>query len=178
VEPANPVRLIIFGGLPGVGKTTLARALARQLQATYLRVDSIEQALRDSGRLTGTLADAGYRVAYALALENLRLGLSVVADSVNPIALTRRAFRELAQTAGVPALEVLVVCTDRAEHERRVTSRTTDLPGLCLPSWPDVLAREREFEPWQPDVTIDLAQLGVDQAVTAVIAKAHRSAAP
>lgn len=60
VMPAN---LIIFGGLPGVGKTTIARELARQLAATHVRVDSIEQAIRDSGTLTQPLDEAGYRVA-------------------------------------------------------------------------------------------------------------------
>ena len=41
-------RLIIFGGLPGTGKTTLARKLANDLGATYLRIDTIERALRGS----------------------------------------------------------------------------------------------------------------------------------
>jgi len=59
--------LIVFGGLPGTGKSTLARALARERHATYLRVDTIEQALRSSGTLTGDLGPAGYMSAYALA---------------------------------------------------------------------------------------------------------------
>ena len=42
--------LIIVGGLPGIGKTTIARELASQLGAIYVRIDSIEQAIRDSGR--------------------------------------------------------------------------------------------------------------------------------
>lgn len=66
--------LIIFGGLPGTGKTTLARALAGQLAALYLRIDSIEQALRGSAAFAGELLDAGYRVAYAVARDNLTLG--------------------------------------------------------------------------------------------------------
>ena len=39
--------LIIFGGLPATGKTMIARELARQIGAVYLRIDSIEQAMRD-----------------------------------------------------------------------------------------------------------------------------------
>ena len=62
--------LIIFAGLPGVGKSEIARELARQLGAVYLRIDSIEQALRDSGLATGSLDDSGYRIAYALAEDN------------------------------------------------------------------------------------------------------------
>ena len=37
--------LYIFGGLPGTGKTTLARYLAHHQRAVYLRIDTIEQAL-------------------------------------------------------------------------------------------------------------------------------------
>jgi predicted kinase len=40
--------LIVFGGLPGTGKTALARMLAVRLQAVYLRIDTIEQALRNA----------------------------------------------------------------------------------------------------------------------------------
>jgi cytidylate kinase len=36
--------LIIFGGLPGTGKTAIAQQLARELGAVYLRIDSMEQA--------------------------------------------------------------------------------------------------------------------------------------
>jgi predicted kinase len=42
--------LIILGGLPATGKTTIARELARQLGAAHVRIDSIEQAIWDSGR--------------------------------------------------------------------------------------------------------------------------------
>lgn len=35
-------RLIVFAGLPGVGKTHLARQLAATLHAVYLRIDALE----------------------------------------------------------------------------------------------------------------------------------------
>ena len=75
--------LIILAGLPGTGKTTIARGLARQLGAVHIRIDSIEQAIRGSGVLVASLDDAGYRAAYAVAADNLRLGHTVIADSVN-----------------------------------------------------------------------------------------------
>jgi ATP-dependent 26S proteasome regulatory subunit len=34
--------LVVFGGLPGTGKTTLTARIAAQLPAAYLRIDAIE----------------------------------------------------------------------------------------------------------------------------------------
>ncbi len=80
---------IALSGLPGVGKSTLARALAARLGAMWLRIDTIEQAMAEAtGRPVRD--DRGYRVAYKLAEENLLLGLTVIADSVNPLAALPR----------------------------------------------------------------------------------------
>ncbi len=139
--------LIVVGGLPATGKTTLARELARRIGAVYLRIDSIEQALGQR-----PMEDAGYRVAYAVAADNLRLGRTVVADCVNPIAVTRDAWRTVAEDI----VEIEVVCLDPAEHRRRVENRVADIAGLRLPSWNEVLARE--YEPWQRGhIVIDTA---------------------
>jgi len=38
--------LIIFGGLPGTGKTTLSKHIAQQLKAVHLRIDTVEQVFK------------------------------------------------------------------------------------------------------------------------------------
>jgi replication-associated recombination protein RarA len=43
---------VIFDGLPGVGKSAIASQLAKQLPATHLRIDTIEQAVIDATSLT------------------------------------------------------------------------------------------------------------------------------
>jgi predicted kinase len=101
----------------------IAKELARQLDAVYLRIDSIEQAIRDSGVIEKDLYDAGYRVGYAVAEDNLRVGRKVVADSVNPLAVTREAWLAVAHRAQVTALEIEVKCSDPEEDRRRVISR-------------------------------------------------------
>jgi predicted kinase len=156
--------LIAFAGLPGTGKTTLARAIAAERRATYLRVDTIEQRLRDSGVLAGDVGPAGYMVATALATANLRLGQDVVADSVNPITITREAWRNAAREARAAIVEVEVVCSDAAEHRRRVETRTVDVPGLVPPRWEAVVARE--YAGWdRPRVVIDTAGRSVAEAL-------------
>jgi len=156
--------LIVFGGLPGVGKTGIAKELARQIGAVYLRADSIEQALRDSGTVADPMNDAGYRAAYAVAGENLRLGLYVIADCVNPLQITREAWREVARQSGVGIFEVEVTCSDPEAHKLRVEGRSSDIPGLKLPTWQEVLARN--YDPWDREhVVVDSAQATIEEMV-------------
>lgn len=155
--------LIVLAGLPGTGKTTLARAAAGRLGAIHLRIDTIEQAIRASGVVPGDLADAGYRAAYGVAEDNLRLGHVVVADSVNPIALTRDAWAAAAARAGARILRVELICSDTAEHRRRVEERRRRGPDLGLPDWAAVQARD--YRPWtQADLRLDTALETVESA--------------
>ena len=162
----HPV-LVAFGGLPGVGKTAIARELASQLDAVYIRIDSIEQALRDARGAGDQVHDSGYRVGYAITADNLRLGRIVVADSVNPLRVTRDAWISVAHQTHAKTVEVEIVCSDPAEHRRRVTSRTGDIPGLRCPTWHEVVSRD--YEKWDREHTvIDTARLSVKEAVEAL----------
>ncbi len=162
--------LVTFGGLPGTGKTTLARVLAYRLGAAYLRIDSIERALIASGLAgEGDLGPSGYEIAQAVAADNLRLGLAVVADAVNPVHLTREAWRGVARETGAVHLEVEVVCSDPREHRRRVENRRGDLPGYPPPTWRDV--QERAYEPWDGErLLLDTAMNPVDFLVERILA--------
>lgn len=163
LESRDPM-LLIFGGLPAVGKTAIATELARGIGAVHLRIDSIEQALRNSGvEISGP---EGYVVAYAVAEDNLRLGHTVIADSVNPVEITRAAWRNVAARASIRCIQVEVVCSDRAEHRRRVESRKSDIDGHRLPTWREVY--DREYEPWEADVVIDTARQSVEVGVAAL----------
>jgi chloramphenicol 3-O-phosphotransferase len=66
--PMRPV-LVVLGGLPATGKSTIARLLAEQTKAPYLRVDCIEQSIIAWPALSHPLGPVGYAVAYELAQE-------------------------------------------------------------------------------------------------------------
>lgn len=159
---------IIFAGLPGSGKSTIARALAKELGAVYLRIDTIEQAIRCAENRDKETGPTGYIVAYELARDNLKLGLNVIADSVNPLLLTREAYREVALSTGSKFLDVEVICSDLNTHRTRVENRISDIEGLKLPDWNAVITRE--YEQWdQKHLIIDSAKLSVKQCVESII---------
>lgn len=156
--------LIIFSGLPGVGKTTIARELARHIRATYLRIDSIEQAIRDCQNIDGPVGETGYSVAYAIAEDNLSIGRTVIADSVNPLPITRDAWVQVGKGASVETVEIEVICSDSVEHRSRVERRLPEIRGLRLPTWDEVTSRE--YHPWDREhIVIDTANRSVEQTV-------------
>ncbi|UZE37348.1 ATP-binding protein [Pseudomonas sp. B21-059] len=160
--------LIVFSGLPGSGKTTIARTLAPHLGATYLRIDSIEQGLRDAG--LAEVGKAGYQIALQLAEANLALGNPVLADCVNPVAESRQAWSDLAQRLGVLLLDVEVICSDPREHRRRVETRQVDVPGLQAPSWQSVI--DHDYQAWaESPLRLDSASLSPQQAVALILAR-------
>lgn len=139
--------LYIFSGLPGSGKSTLSPLLALHVGAAYVRIDTIEQALREVCAID--VQGEGYRLACRVAADNLRLGISVVADSCNPIELTRREWERVAGETGAQYVNIEVLCSNLREHRKRVETRLSTVPGLTLPTWREVT--EREYDDWTVD---------------------------
>ncbi len=163
----NEEMLVILSGLPGVGKTAVARELARQIGAMHLRIDSIEDAIRGAGTSHRPVEDVGYRVGYAIAEDNLRIGRTIIADSVNPLRLTRQAWLNVAKRAGVTAVEIEIRCSAPEEHRRRVQARAAETPGLTMPTWADVLARE--YHAWdRGHLVIDSANRTIEENVCTI----------
>ena len=163
--------LIVFGGLPGTGKTTLARSLARRQRASYVRVDAIESGLISAGLVPDQagLGPAGYVVANRVAESCLRARLDVVVDAVNGVEVAREGWRVLAADLSTPLLFVEVVCSDRERHRRQVEQRESDLDGWALPDWQSVV--DREYQPWQGDRLV-IDNLGDPESHVAAIAEA------
>jgi predicted kinase len=152
--------LVALAGLPGTGKTSLARALAIRLPAVHVQIDTLEAAIAASS--LGQAAEAGYHSGYAVARDNLALGLNVVADSVNALEITRQAWRDTAAATQVQLLEVELICSDPEQHCARIEAGDARAP------WSDIQARQ--VDPWTTEpLRLDTAALSVDQALDTVV---------
>ena len=153
MEITKPV-LFILSGLPASGKSALAKLLAKEYDAVYLRIDTVEQGLRDICGLD--VQGEGYRLSYRIAADNLKLEHNVIADSCNPIALTRAEWQEVATENGNKYVNIEVVCSDEKEHKKRVETRLPEVKGLKLPTWEEI--KNREYQSWDSErIIIDTA---------------------
>lgn len=82
--------------------------------------------------------------------------MSVVADSCNPLELTRREWEQVAVDAKAAYVNIEVVCSDSGEHRQRVENRASTIPGLRLPTWSEV--ENRRYDDWTVDrIVVDTA---------------------
>jgi len=158
--------LIVLGGLPGSGKTTLARGLAIALGASHVRIDTIEQALLRSSLRPARAAEAGYGIGMAVATDDLRVGRVVVADAVNAVYEARAGW--LAAAEGAACVEVWLTCSDAGEHRARIESRDADIPGHRQPTWADTTGIE--VDPWPGAHLVDTAGRAPSDVLAEVLA--------
>jgi predicted kinase len=132
--------LIVFSGLPGMGKTTVPKALAARPRAVYLRIDTIVQAMKSAR--AERMGPAGYAVANALAADNRLLGRSMVADCVNPVREIRLGWSKVAAQASASLVHIQLICSDSAEHGHRVERRSAHIPAsFCRAGKPKIRPR-------------------------------------
>jgi predicted kinase len=154
--------LFIFSGLPAVGKSTLAKHISKTYNAVYFRIDTIEQGLRDLCNIN--VQGEGYRLTYLMVADNLNLGNNVVADSCNPINLTRREWEDTALKNNCEYINIEVICSNKVEHKKRVETRSSEVKNLKLPQWKNV--ETREYHLWNKErIIIDTANKSIEASI-------------
>jgi predicted kinase len=151
-------QLILFSGLPGSGKTTLARRLAQQLHIPVLAKDRIQAALRAHG-LAGRATADGYHLMLELADEQLALGISVILEAVFPLAGFRVSAQELAQRHSAGFRAIYCYCSDEGVWQKRMQVRQPLVPHWTPVGWDDVERLRASFQPWDPQEALFIDSL-------------------
>lgn len=175
------VVLLLVGGLPGTGKSTLARGLAERLSWSVLRSDEIRKKLAGPGGGSGyregiynqETTGRTYEAMLDRAAELLRMGVSVVLDASWSSAAHRLMAADLARESSAELLAVR--CEAPADlTARRMLERTKrgDDPSDATPAIAGRMAAE--FDDWPQAAGVD-ASGTVEQTLMGSIAALGRS---
>jgi predicted kinase len=171
-EHHDRATFLVLSGLPGTGKSALARRIGGRMRFPVLSVDPIESAILRAGIAPGFATGlAAYLVVEALADSQLSLGQSVIVDAVNAVEPAKDMWRQLATRHGA-ALEIVeCCCSDEALHRERLAARRRGLAASFRePTWDDVQKRWLEYTPWaEPLLVVDAIE-PLDSNVQRVLA--------
>ena len=151
------VVVVSISGVQGTGKTTLARALARPLNAMILSrrplMEALAAGLKLDTSIDSNLARIGelaYDLMTALLQEQLETGLSVIIDCGVGEEL-REEWRDITNSAGQSFLFIDTVCSNVELHRQRFEARGPTWIGEAGQTW-NVLDKARSgFRP-HPEV--------------------------
>ncbi len=135
-----------MSGLPGSGKSTVAKRLAADLGCAVISVDTIERGLHEAGvDASEPIGLAAYAVANRLVHAQLSMGHTVIADAVNHHPEARQAWLDLAAEHKIDIRVIHVECSDEALHRARLESRVHELRVV---PWERVVALRETWAPW------------------------------
>jgi len=147
------MKLIVFSGLPGTGKSTLAEAVGKALQIPVFAKDWLEATLLKSGlkptREDKSLGFAGYELLTVLAQRQLMLGQSVILDSVAASQSIRSTWCYLAEQYGADCCVIECICSDKSLHRSQLEQRQRNIPGWHELEWSEVERVKQYYSPWE-----------------------------
>jgi predicted kinase len=108
---AHPA-LIVVSGLPGTGKSYLARRLAERLPCVILETDHVRQLLFAQPRYTGQENETVFQVCHDLIRHLLGQGVRVIFDATNLVERHREVLYHIADQAEARLVLVRTVCPE------------------------------------------------------------------
>ena len=156
------MKLIVFSGLPGTGKSTLAEIVGKWLHIPVFAKDWLEATLLRNGLQPTvnekSLGYVGYELLTVLAERQLILEQSVILDSVASTHAIRNTWKELATRYGADMRVIECVCSDESTHRARLGTRERNIPGWHELEWSDVEKVKQYYQAWDEDrLVLDMA---------------------
>ncbi|BCL40106.1 AAA family ATPase [Nostoc sp. MS1] len=157
------MKLILFFGIPGTGKSTLSEEIARTLHIPVFSLDWILGAMLLSQL---RVQQEGFYIKTAEALltmliqRQLMLGQSAILDTPANTVAQRKHWQDLAQSYNAAFYGIETICSHMELHRRRVEGRKRGIPGWHdTVNWSHVEQMRLKSEAWSADegehLTID-----------------------
>jgi predicted kinase len=143
--------LVIFSGLPGTGKSTLADKLARELRWPLLCIDDVTGEIPENP--TVSFWDSKVAILLGLTQTQLELGISVIVDSVF-MNLDRNHAQELARKRQARFRPVYVFVSDENVWKERVTNRHKEMNRRDVATWERIKHQRGHFRKWEPETAL------------------------
>ena len=144
-------RLILFSGLPGTGKSTLANRLARELQLPLVCIDDVIGDIPENAGIP--FWDSRVAILMDVIETQLKVGLSVIADSVF-MNMDRYHAQELARKYQARFLPIYVYVSDERIWKERVTRRYNEMNNKDVATWERIQHQREHFRTWEPDTAL------------------------
>lgn len=145
-------KFILFSGLPGTGKSSLAEAVGQELKIPVFTKDWLEANLVTSGLVStnndSLLGFAGYNLLTLLAERQLQMKQSVILDCVASTESIRGTWRDLVLRFNAMWLVIECICSNEAIHRERLCERKRGIPGWYEIEWKDIEKIKSYFAPW------------------------------
>jgi predicted kinase len=146
-------------GLPGTGKSRLARRLGATLQAQVVESDRVRKQLFAEPRYTGSEHAAVYGWCHTVLRSALVVGRSVIFDATNLEERVRRRVYDIAEQCDARLAIFWVTCPPAVVQERMLRRQQhLDDDDLSDADWLVYLAMRRKIDPIRrPHIVVNTA---------------------
>ncbi len=171
---AYPV-LVMMSGLPGTGKSYLARKLCEKMPFVIIESDFVRKTLFNPPTYSARESALVHRVCHTLIDRLLRKGVRVIFDATNLVEFQREYVYRLAERNGAKLVIVQTVAPDevvRWRLEKRHTAR--DEHDISDADWAVYSRMKRRQQPInRPHIVVDTSG-DIDEAVRKILRAIQR----